>query len=113
MKSYQEFLKEKEISYTPSGFECEERNPALFVWQNDIVKWALRKGKVCIFSDCGTGKTRILLQWGSMVSKHEGRPVLILAPLAVAVQTKKEGEKCGIPVRIVRDQAECGDGLNI
>ena len=113
MKSYQEFLKEKEISYTPSGFECEERNPALFGWQNDIVKWALRKGKVCIFSDCGTGKTRILLQWGSMVSKHEGRPALILAPLAVAAQTKKEGEKCGIPVRIVRDQAECGDGLNI
>ena len=61
--TYEEFLKSKKIEVKPCGFECNERNPALFDWQNDIVRWALRKGKAAIFSDCGSGKTRMLLQW--------------------------------------------------
>jgi len=111
--TYQEFLKTKEVSYTPTGFECNVRNENLFGWQNDVVRWALRKGKSAIFSDCGTGKTRMELQWAKMVSDHEGKPVMILAPLAVTQQTKAEGQKCGIEVRVVRDQSECGDGINI
>ena len=110
---YQEFIRSKAIVYQPSGFDCKERNNALFGWQNDVVKWALRKGKCAIFSDCGTGKTRMLLQWAEMVHKHEKKPVLILAPLAVAQQTRAEGQKCGIDVKVVRDQSECGEGLNI
>ena len=111
--TYQEFLKTKRIAAESTGFECNDRNPALFDWQNDVVKWALRKGKCAIFSDCGTGKTRLLLQWGQKVHEHEGKPILILAPLAVATQTKREGEKCGIDVHIVRDQSDCVNGLNI
>ena len=110
---YEEFLKKKAVVYEPCGFECEERNQALFGWQNDVVRWALRKGKCAIFSDCGTGKTRMLLQWAEMVRKHEDCAVLILAPLAVAQQTKDEGAKCGISVKIVRNQAQCEKGLNI
>lgn len=111
--NYHEFIKNKAIVYQPSGFDCTERNENLFGWQNDVVRWALRKGKCAIFSDCGTGKTRMLLQWASMVHKHENRAVLILAPLAVAQQTKAEGVLCGIDVKVVRDQSECENGLNI
>lgn len=111
--TYDEFLAAKSIYIKQSGFECDERNPALFDWQNDIVKWALRKGRAAIFSDCGTGKTRLLLQWAKKVSEHKGMPVLIFAPLAVAHQTRREGEKCGISVKVVRDQSECEDGLNV
>lgn len=111
--NYHEFIKNKAIVYQPSGFECTERNENLFGWQNDVVRWALRKGKCAIFSDCGTGKTRMLLQWANMVHKHENRAVLILAPLAVAQQTKEEGVLCGIDVKVVRDQSECENGLNI
>ena len=110
---YSEFIKNKAIIYQPSGFDCKERNENLFGWQNDVVKWALRKGKCAIFSDCGTGKTRMLLQWADMVRKHEKKAVLILAPLAVAQQTRAEGKKCGIEVKVVRDQSECEEGLNI
>ena len=113
MNQYEEFLKRKATTVIPTGFDCSVRNPALFGWQNDVVRWALRKGKCAIFSDCGTGKTRLLLHWGDMVNQHEKAPVLILAPLAVAQQTKKEGKICGIDVRIVRDQSECWPGLNI
>ena len=80
--TYEDFLKKKKITIEPSGFDCTERNPALFGWQNDVVRWALRKGKCAIFSDCGTGKTRLLLQWAQKVHEHEGRAILILCPLA-------------------------------
>lgn len=113
MTEYERFLEKKKTIVEPCGFECTERNPALFGWQNDVVRWALRKGKCAIFSDCGTGKTRLLLQWAQKVHEHESAPVLILAPLAVATQTKVEGVKCGIHVHIVRDQSECVNGLNI
>ena len=111
--NYREFLETKKITVKPTGFDCAEESPALFGWQNDIVKWALRKGKCAVFSDCGTGKTRILLRWAQKVCEHERRPVLILAPLAVTQQTKREGEKCGIHAEVVRDQSQCVDGLNI
>lgn len=113
MKSYEEFLKEKSVRVEPGGFDTDERNPALFDWQNDIVKWAVKKGRAAIFSDCGTGKTRLLLWWAELIHRHEDRPILILAPLAVSQQTKREGEKCGIDVKTVRDQSECVNGLNI
>ena len=111
--TYEEFLKTKALTVEPCGFECEERNPKLFDWQNDVVRWALRKGKAAVFSDCGTGKTAISLQWAAMVHKRENKPLLILAPLAVTQQTKREGEKFGIDVHPVRDQSECVNGINI
>ena len=113
MTEYEKFLEQKKTVVQSCGFDCNDRNPALFGWQNDVVRWALRKGKCAIFSDCGTGKTRLLLQWAQKVHEHEHKPVLILAPLAVAQQTKREGEKCGITVTVVRDQSECVNGLNI
>ena len=111
--TYEEFLKTKAITVEACGFECEDRNPKLFDWQNDVVRWALRKGKAAVFSDCGTGKTAISLQWAAMVHKRENKPLLVLAPLAVTQQTKREGEKFGIEVHPVRDQSECVNGINI
>lgn len=113
MNEYEQFLKKKTITAAPSGFDCDDRNPALFGWQNDVCHWALRKGKAAIFSDCGSGKSRMQLWWAQKVHEHENRPVLILAPLAVTQQTKREGEKCGVMVQVVRDQQECADGINI
>lgn len=113
MSKYEEFLKKKQTVIVPTGFDCADRNPALFDWQNDVVRWALRKGKCAIFSDCGSGKTRMLLQWSQKVHEHENRPILILAPLAVAQQTKREGVACGITVNVVRNQDQCVNGINI
>lgn len=113
MKDYHKFLESKKIAVTPSGFEPTASNPKLFNWQNDIVRWALVKGRACIFADCGLGKTAMQLQWAKQVSEHTGKPVLILAPLAVAQQTRREGEKFDVPVTVCRTQRDVIDGVNI
>ena len=50
-----EFLKSKEIKSNASGFivDKKELNQNLYEWQKDIVAWAIRKGKACLFEDCG------------------------------------------------------------
>ena len=111
--NYQEFLKTKGRKVQDVGFEWQGSNPKLFDWQNDVVRWALRKGRAAIFSACGTGKTGLQLQWANEVANHTGKPVLILAPLAVAQQTKREGEKFGIRVKVCRTQADVELGVNV
>lgn len=111
--TYQEFIKSKQIAAESSGFEPDATNQKLFQWQSDIVRWALMKGRACIFADCGLGKTPMQLQWASQVSKHTGDPVLILAPLSVANQTSREGKKFDVPVTICRTQADVRPGVNI
>lgn len=113
--TYQEFLDSKFDVAKETGLDIDqsEDNPKLFEWQNDTVRWALKKGRAAIFSDCGLGKTACQLQWASKVSEKTGKPVLILAPLAVAEQTKREGDKFDIPVTVCRTQEDVKNGVNV
>lgn len=97
------------------GFDIDksELNPMLYEFQKDIVRWALKKGKACIFADCGLGKTPMQLSWAYQVHKHTGGKILILAPLAVADQTKREAEKFGYVAKVVEKQGDCISGINI
>lgn len=112
---YSEFLKNKRFVLESSGFDIDknELNKMLYDFQKDIVRWALKKGKACIFADCGLGKTPIQLSWAYQVSKHTGGKVLILAPLAVADQTLREAEKFGYEAKVVESQEDCITGINI
>ena len=60
-------------------------NPMLFPFQRHIVRWALKKGRAALFADCGLGKSPMQLEWAQRVHEHTGKPVLILAPLAVPI----------------------------
>lgn len=102
-EAYQAFLDEKRIEHVPTGLEPAELNSALFPFQADVVRWALRRGRSAIFADCGMGKTLMQLEWARQVYDHAGR-VLILAPLAVSAQTVREAETFGIVgVEYLRD----------
>lgn len=98
--NYTEFLETKQKNHVKSGFNIndDQLNVNLFDFQKFIVKRALNAGKYAIFADCGLGKTLMQLEWANQVVKKTKQPVLILAPLAVAGQTIKEGEKFGIKV---------------
>ena len=113
--NYKEFLANKRFVLESSGFDIDkaELNPMLYEFQKDVVRWALKKGKACIFADCGLGKTPMQLSWAYQVHKHTGGKILILAPLAVAEQTRREAEKFGYDAKVVEEQEECIDGINI
>lgn len=112
---YKDFLENKRFVLESSGFDIDksELNPMLYDFQKDIVRWALKKGKACIFADCGLGKTPMQLSWAYQVHKYTGRKILILTPLAVADQTKREAEKFGYIAKVVESQDDCIDGINI
>ncbi len=111
--TYQEFIESKKIHHIGSGFDVKSINPKLYDFQKDIVRWSLKKGKSAIFADCGLGKSPMQLEWAYHVNKHTGMPVLILAPLAVNKQTKREGDKFGIEVNLCESQDEVINGINI
>lgn len=98
---YETFLKDKTKKTLNSGFDIDESklNKNLFPFQKFCVKRALRKGKYALFESCGLGKTIQQLEWAHQVSIHTNKPVLILAPLSVSLQTIDEGVKFGIDVR--------------
>lgn len=112
---YDDFLASKRLTAQPAGFDVApaDINPLLFPFQQAIVLWALRRGRAAIFADCGLGKTPMQLEWARHVADHTGGNVLILAPLAVAQQTAREGEKFGIAVTVCRTQADVQPGVNI
>lgn len=112
---YKEFLHSKEIESINSGIHVDESelNPELFPYQKDIVLFSLRKGRSAVFSDCGTGKTLMQLDFARIVCEHTGCRALIIAPLSVVGQTKQEGEKFGIESTVVRDQNQVKPGINI
>lgn len=107
--SYQKFLKGKQTKHQSQGLEPVEPHAMLFPFQRDIVKWALRRGRACIFADCGMGKSFMQIEWARQIPGD----VLILAPLAVSGQTVAEGKKLGVIINPCRSQEEVKPGINI
>src|SRR5690625_2474105 len=100
---YHDFLKTKETRHINAGFDPSGQMPkAIKSFQRDIVAWACRRGRAAVFADTGLGKTLMQLTWADLVSQETGRPVLVLAPLCVAQQTVREGEKFGISAEYMR-----------
>jgi len=104
--TYAEFLREKRSGARDAGFAADCNSGALYDFQREIVEFAVRKGRSAIFADCGLGKTPMQLEWARLVTEATGGNVLILAPLAVAAQTVREGEKFGINVARAREANE-------
>lgn len=113
--NYEEFLRGKEREAGACGFEWprERMNPRMFEWQKDIVFWALKKGRAALFEDCGNGKTIQQLEFCRAVCEHTGMPTLIVAPLTVGEQTKREAEKFGYAATLCRTQKDVRPGINI
>ncbi len=108
---YQEFLSHKLATSVFGGIEIEKSqiNQKLFGFQQDLVKWALRKGRAAIFADTGLGKTFMQVEWARLTNT----PTLIVAPLSVAAQTKREALKLGIDIHYTRSGDNITSGINI
>lgn len=98
IKEYEVFLSKKLNYGSTKGIDKFDINPMLFDFQKDITAWALRKGRACIFADCGLGKTFMQLEWARNILNNIDNSVLILAPLSVNEQTIDEAKKLDINV---------------
>jgi len=109
--NYQEFLATKAIVFKPSGQQVTQSqvHPKLFDFQKDLVAWAARKGRAAIFADTGLGKTFMQLEWARLI----GEKTLVIAPLSVARQTVREGQKIDLQVHYTRSGNDTTEGLNI
>src|SRR5690554_6129771 len=91
---YQDFLAVKNTRQMADAggltVDDSEVSGQLFDFQRDIVRWALNRGRAAIFAECGLGKTPMQLEWARHVHEATKGDLLILAPLAVTSQTKRE-----------------------
>lgn len=107
---YAAFCESKLKTIIPTGIKrVPKLGNYLMPFQANAVEWALKRGRAALFEDTGLGKTRQELEWARVVALHTKRPVLILAPLAVAKQTIREGLSIGIVAKYCRAQDEVGD----
>ncbi|WP_336716326.1 helicase-related protein [Chryseobacterium mucoviscidosis] len=91
--NYQEFLKNKNKIHTHKGFTPFEMNKNLFPFQKFIVERNISKAKHGVFADCGLGKTIMELETATQTVKKTNKKALILSPLVVVEQTKREADK--------------------
>lgn len=114
MSDYNQFLATKSVSAPMRGMaDVPPLAAHLFPYQRDCVSFLLRVGSGGLFLDTGLGKTACELEWAAHAAEATNGRALILTPLAVARQIEAEGKRWGYPVRVIREQAEAGDGINI
>lgn len=111
---YGAYVSRKLSRVPPTGISDGFSVPSsLFPHQSALTAWAIRRGRAAIFADTGLGKSRMQLAWADAVNSYTKRPVLILAPLAVASQTVVEGRSLSLGIAHCRDGSDVGPGINI
>ena len=102
---YHDLIARKRVAFQPRGFsDVGDRDliDSLFDHQKHGVEFALRTGCSAAFYDTGLGKTALALSWADAVVRRTNKPVLMLAPLAVALQHSGEAERLGVDARLSR-----------
>ncbi len=93
---YESFLKSKVVIAEHFGFETQhELSAMLFPHQRDIVNFCLQGGRRAIFASFGLGKTFMQLEIARQCILKENKPFLIVCPLGVAGEFKRDNRKLG------------------
>ena len=109
LSEYHELIARKRVTFEPRGLaNVPSLNPAMFPHQHHSTDFALRTGCAAMFLDTGLGKSLCALDWGRVIVEHTNKPVLMLAPLAVAMQHEREAGKFGIDAKAVREPDDIG-----
>ncbi|MBX4889799.1 DNA methyltransferase [Rhizobium bangladeshense] len=109
--SYADFLKNKIRLAPVSGLQVDaaDLNPILKPHQRDMVVWAVRGGKRAIFAAFGLGKSVIQIEILRLITKIGGGRALIVLPLGVRQEFRRDGEMLGVDIRFIRRIEEAGD----
>jgi superfamily II DNA or RNA helicase len=111
---YEDFIASKAFLCQPTGMATVPAlSPKLKEHQDLLVRWALRRGRAAIFADTGLGKGWMILEWARCVSEHTGKPVIVLAPLAVSRQFEREAAKLGTSITLCATGEDVRPGINV
>jgi DNA modification methylase len=112
IESYQEFLRSKMVSAPERGISIDPAaiHPLLKPHQRAIVHWALKKGCAALFEAFGLGKTMQQLEIARHISQHTCEPFLIVAPLGVRQEFRRDAERLGLDCTFIRTTAEAKFG---
>lgn len=111
--AYADFLASKALVAQARGFEPQPLPSHLFPHQRACVEHNLRCGSAGLFLDTGLGKTACELEWARQCAEASNGRALILTPLAVARQIEREAHRFGYQARVIREQSDVGEGINI
>lgn len=115
LQAYRAFLQAKVKLDSEQGLPCrpEEAHPFLKAHQRDMVAWAVRGGRRAIFAAFGLGKSLIQLETVRLtLKKAGGGRGLIVCPLGVRQEFKRDAAKIGLTVTFIRSIEEAGpDGI--
>lgn len=110
--NYQDFLASKVVLDKGMGFEPAEVHHVLFPHQRDIVQWAVKGGRRAIFAAFGLGKSLMQLEIMRQISMREQGRQLIVCPLGVRQEFKRDAQLLGMDATFLRRSEEVGgDGL--
>lgn len=95
--TYEDFLKGKVVVAEKFGLDTSELNytEALFPHQKDIVNFCLEGGRRAIFASFGLGKTFMQLEIAKQLIDKFNKPFLIVCPLGVSGEFKRDNSKLG------------------
>lgn len=114
MRAYDEFLAGKAVRAQMRGLShVPPLASHLFPFQKHCVDFALRAGSAGNFLSTGLGKTACELEWSFHAAEATNGRALILAPLSVGWQIEAEAKRWGYDARVIRDQSEAAEGINV
>ena len=111
--AYQAFLASKAPKPVAVGIDPGPMPAHMFDYQVAATQFCIRQGRAALFLDTGLGKTICELEFADQTARASNGRALILTPLAVARQIEAEGRRFGYNCRVVREQSEVADGINI
>lgn len=113
LSAYHDFIRGKGACVEIRGFDPRGDWSSLFEHQSRTLQFACQQGRSAAFLDTGLGKSRVEAAAADEFSRATNKPSLILTPLAVAQQMRRECEAVGVEARVVRDASDVGAGVNI
>lgn len=110
--AYHDFLRGKIKLADFGGFEVEDSdiNPILKPHQRAIVKWAVRGGNRAMFAAFGLGKSVMQIETLRLVHERAGGKVLIVCPLGVRQEFRRDGLMLGVEFKFIRSADELEEG---
>ncbi|HSD16829.1 MAG TPA: DNA methyltransferase [Thermomonas sp.] len=108
LNAYNEFLRRKVRVAPKHGFavQPEDVHPILLPHQRDAVRWACAGGRRALFEAFGLGKSVQQIEILRLCQVHAGGPVLIVLPLGVRQEFRRDAGMLGVETRFIRTDAE-------